>query len=59
MFLWAPFYATGAKGTILREFTDPKWIMEALAEEKGTDILFRGAHCRRYPERHQGWKIDT
>ena len=40
MFLWAPFYATGAKGTILREFTDPKWIMEALAEEKGTDILF-------------------
>lgn len=40
MFLWAPFYATGAKGTLLREFTDPKWIMEALAEEKGTDILF-------------------
>ena len=40
MFLWAPFYATGAKGTILREFTDPKWIMEALAEERGTDILF-------------------
>jgi acyl-CoA synthetase (AMP-forming)/AMP-acid ligase II len=40
MFLWAPFYATGATGTILREFTDPKWIMETLAEEKGTDILF-------------------
>ena len=40
MFLWAPFYATGATGTILREFTDPKWIMEAMAEEKGTDILF-------------------
>jgi len=40
MFLWAPFYATGATGTLLREFREPKWIMEALAEEKGTDILF-------------------
>ena len=40
MFLWAPFYATGATGTILREFTNPQWIMEAMAEEKGTDILF-------------------
>jgi acyl-CoA synthetase (AMP-forming)/AMP-acid ligase II len=40
LFLWAPFYATGATGTILREFTEPKWIMEAMAQEKGTDILF-------------------
>jgi len=40
MFLWAPFYATGAVGTILREFTDPKWIIEAMSEEKGTDVLF-------------------
>lgn len=40
MFLWAPFYATGATGTLLREFREPKWIIEAMAEEKGTDILF-------------------
>jgi acyl-CoA synthetase (AMP-forming)/AMP-acid ligase II len=40
LFLWAPFYATGATGTILRELTDPKWIMEAIEQEKGTDILF-------------------
>lgn len=40
MFLWAPFYATGAKGTIIREFRDPKWIIEAIAEEKCTDVLF-------------------
>ena len=40
MFLWAPFYATGAVGTILREFNNPKWIIEAIAEEKGTDVLF-------------------
>lgn len=39
LFLWAPFYATGATGTLLREFRDPKWIIEAMAEEKGTDIL--------------------
>ena len=40
MFLWAPFYATGATGTILREFTNPAWILEAIAEEGGTDTLF-------------------
>ncbi|HDJ28757.1 MAG TPA: AMP-binding protein [Proteobacteria bacterium] len=40
MFLWAPFYATGATGTILRDLKDPKWIIEALAEEKATDVLF-------------------
>ncbi len=40
MFLWAPFYATGATGTILREFSDPAWILEAIAEESGTDTLF-------------------
>ncbi len=40
MFLWAPFYATGATGTILREFNDPKFIVDALAEEKCTDTLF-------------------
>jgi acyl-CoA synthetase (AMP-forming)/AMP-acid ligase II len=40
MFLWAPFYATGATGTILRELKEPKSIIEALAEEKCTDVLF-------------------
>jgi acyl-CoA synthetase (AMP-forming)/AMP-acid ligase II len=40
MFLWAPFYATGATGTLLREFREPRWIIEAIAEEKGTDTLF-------------------
>jgi acyl-CoA synthetase (AMP-forming)/AMP-acid ligase II len=40
MFLWAPFYATGAVGTILREFSNPKWIIEAMSEEKATDVLF-------------------
>jgi acyl-CoA synthetase (AMP-forming)/AMP-acid ligase II len=39
MFLWAPFYATGASGTLLREFREPQWIVEAIAEEKGTDVL--------------------
>jgi acyl-CoA synthetase (AMP-forming)/AMP-acid ligase II len=40
MFLWAPFYATGATGTLVREFKEPQWIIEAIAEEQGTDILF-------------------
>ena len=40
MFLWAPFYATGATGTIIRDFKDPKSIIEAIAAEKCTDTLF-------------------
>ncbi|MCP3901792.1 MAG: acyl--CoA ligase, partial [Desulfobacteraceae bacterium] len=40
MFLWAPFYATGAAGTIIRGLKDPKWIFEAFDEEKCTDVLF-------------------
>lgn len=40
MFLWAPFYATGATGTIIRDLKDPKWIIEAIAAEKVTDTLF-------------------
>jgi len=40
MFLWAPFYATGACGTIIRDFRDPRWIIEAIAAERCTDMLF-------------------
>lgn len=40
MFLWAPFYATGARGTIIRDFRDPRWIIEAIAAEGVTDTLF-------------------
>ena len=39
-FLWAPFYATGATGTILKEFNKPEYIIQALADEKCTDVLF-------------------
>lgn len=40
MFLWAPFYATGAAGTFIRDLKDPKWILEAISEDKCTDMLF-------------------
>lgn len=40
MFLWAPFYATGAAGTIVRDLKNPKSIIEAIAAEKCTDTLF-------------------
>ncbi len=40
MFLWAPFYATGATGTIVRDMKKPAWLIEAMAEEKCTDVLF-------------------
>ena len=58
MFLWAPFYTTGACGTIIKNFRDPKWIIEAISEEKCTDMLFvvpiaiailNAMEKRRYP----------
>jgi acyl-CoA synthetase (AMP-forming)/AMP-acid ligase II len=40
MFMYSPYYATGAAGTLLLDFKEPKWILEALEEEKGTATLF-------------------
>lgn len=41
MFLWAPFYATGGTGTLIKgTIKDPAWIIEAIAQEKCTDTLF-------------------
>lgn len=40
MFMYSPYYATGATGTLLLEFKEPKWIFEALDEEKATATLF-------------------
>lgn len=40
MFLWAPFYVTGAVGTILKDFKKPEWIIETIEREKCTDTLF-------------------
>ncbi len=40
MFVWSGYYAAGATGTLLREFKEPRWIIETMAEEKGKDIVF-------------------
>ncbi len=39
-FVWFGYFARGATGTILREFKDPKWIVEAMVEEKAKDVVF-------------------
>jgi acyl-CoA synthetase (AMP-forming)/AMP-acid ligase II len=39
-FVWFGYFARGACGTILREFKDPKWIVEAMVEEKARDVVF-------------------
>jgi len=39
MFLWFPYYAIGAAGTLILECRNPKWILETVDEEKGTGIL--------------------
>jgi acyl-CoA synthetase (AMP-forming)/AMP-acid ligase II len=39
MFLWIPYYAYGATGTLILECRDSKWIIEAIDEEKGTGVL--------------------
>lgn len=40
MFMYFPYYATGAQGTLLLEFKEPERIFETLDEEKGTATLF-------------------
>lgn len=38
-FLWAPYYALGATGTLIREYRDPKCILEAIDEERACGLL--------------------
>ena len=39
MFYMAGYYILGATGTLLTETKDPKWIIEAVEQEKGTDLM--------------------
>ncbi|MBW1802977.1 MAG: acyl--CoA ligase, partial [Deltaproteobacteria bacterium] len=39
MFLWFPYYAIGAAGTLILEYRNPRWILEAVHEDKCTGIL--------------------
>lgn len=39
MFLWSPYFALGATGTIIRQYRDPKWILEAIDQEKANGLL--------------------
>jgi len=39
MFYMAAYLVVGATGTLLTEIKDPKWIIEAVAEEKGSDLM--------------------
>lgn len=39
MFLWTPYYASGATGTLILACRDPRWIIEAMDEERGTGVF--------------------
>jgi acyl-CoA synthetase (AMP-forming)/AMP-acid ligase II len=39
MFYMSAYYVIGATGTLLTEIKDPKWIIETVAEEKGSDLM--------------------
>jgi len=45
LFLWTPYYALGATGTLILECRDPQWILEAIDEEKGNGILLVVPTC--------------
>ncbi len=40
MFVWTGYFAAGGCGTILREFKEPKWIIDTMVEEKGKEVVF-------------------
>ena len=39
LFMWFSYYALGAAGTLIREYRDPKSILEAVTEEKTSALL--------------------
>ena len=38
-FMWLPYYTLGATGILIRECRDPKWILEAVNDEKASALL--------------------
>jgi len=39
LFMWFPYLAVGATGTLIREYRQPRWLLEAVQEEKATAFL--------------------
>ena len=39
LFMWFPYYALGATGTLIREYRDPKWILDAVDRERASSLL--------------------
>jgi acyl-CoA synthetase (AMP-forming)/AMP-acid ligase II len=58
MFYWAAFYAFGATGTLLLEFRDPRWIIEAIAEEKSTALFLVVPICVDMINKIKSGEID-
>jgi len=58
LFLWFPYYASGATGTLIREYRDPKWILEAIEQEKATSLLAVVPMCVDLINRINGEEID-
>jgi acyl-CoA synthetase (AMP-forming)/AMP-acid ligase II len=39
LFMWFPYYALGATGTLIREYRNPEWMLEAIEQEKVSSLL--------------------
>ncbi|HDM09905.1 MAG: acyl--CoA ligase [Deltaproteobacteria bacterium] len=39
LFMWFPYLAVGAPATLIREYREPVWLLEAIHEEKATAFL--------------------
>lgn len=59
LFMWFSYFAVGASGTLIREYRDPKWMLEAIEEEKANAVLAVVPMCVDLIDRIESGKIDV
>ncbi len=57
-FLWAPYYALGATGTLIRGYREPESILEAVDQDKANGLLVVVPMCVDLINRVQDGDID-
>ncbi|VBB43211.1 AMP-binding enzyme [uncultured Desulfatiglans sp.] len=58
LFMWFSYYVVGATGTLICEYRDPKWLLEAIEEEKANAFLAVVPMCVDLINQIEVGKID-
>lgn len=58
LFMWFPYFAVGATGTLIRDYRNPRWILEAVEEDGANALLAVVPMCVDLINQVDGGEID-